>query len=252
MPEIPTPSPAAEDRPRRPVVYFLHGLLQTAHHHFGPQLRAWKDEMTLVPVDLPGHGRCRVDAQSDYMAHAVEYTLAVMKRFGAGHVLAASYLGGPIGVRCALERSDLVESLVLTGFVHDVPHEIFGAWLDGFGRVAAEQPTLAAWYEQTHGARWRDTFAAYADDVRHRYCERVAVTTGMLGALSTPTLIANGSAKSNERATALAAPQLGSAIRGHIIEDAGHVPATDRPDELNAVVRAFWKEIAVAVPHADS
>src|SRR5262245_38987935 len=252
MTEALTSQSTATSGDRRPVVYFLHGLLQTAHNHFGPQLRAWKDEMTLVPIDLPGHGRCRVDARADYMANAVEYTVAVMKRFGAGRVLAASYLGGPIAVHCALDRPDLIESLVLTGFVPDVPHTTFVAWLESFGRIAAEQPELEAWYVQTHGPRWRDTFEAYADDVQHRYAERVCVTTAMLRALTMPTLIANGSAKSNERAAARGASQIGPAIRGHVIEDAGHVPGTDRPDELNAVVRAFWKETAVAVACPDS
>ncbi|HEU4769728.1 MAG TPA: alpha/beta hydrolase [Pyrinomonadaceae bacterium] len=228
----------------RQIVYFLHGLLATAHHHFGPQLRAWKDELTVVPLDLPGHGRCPIDAKQRYTATAVSYTIAIMNRFGPGHVIAASYLGGPVAVQSALQRPDLVRSLVLTGFVPDVPREIFALWLDGFSRLATEKPELTQWYEETHGSRWPETLAAYNDDVRERYDEGVSVTTQMLNKLQSPVLIANGVEKSNERAAATDTARFGPRVRGQVIENAGHIPGTDNPDEFNRIVRAFWEETA--------
>jgi pimeloyl-ACP methyl ester carboxylesterase len=231
------------------VLYFLHGLLSSAHYHFAPQVEAWKEEFTIIPVDLPGHGNCQLDAQPRYFATALRYTLGIMNRFGPGHVVAASMLGGPVAVRCALERHDLVSSLVLTGFVPGVPQDVFALWLDGFKRLAAENPHLAQWYEQMHGARWRKTLEQFENDVQNRYSEDICVTSSMLRQLQPPTLIANGSLKSNERDTALNAAQLGPAIRGQLIEGAGHIPSRDCPQEFNAAIRAFWKEIAV-VPEA--
>jgi pimeloyl-ACP methyl ester carboxylesterase len=231
------------------VVYFLHGLLSSAHYHFAPQVEAWKEELTIIPIDLPGHGHCQLDAQPRYFATALRYALGIMKRFGPGHVVAASMLGGPVAVRCALERPDLVSSLVLAGFVPGIPQDVFTVWIDGFKRLAAENPHLAQWYDQMHGRRWQDTLEQFENDVQNHYSEDICVTGSMLGKLQPPTLIANGTLKSSERAAALDAAQLGPAIRGRLIEGAGHIPSRDCPQEFNAVVRAFWEETAV-VPEA--
>lgn len=229
----------------QPVLYFLHGLLSSAHYHFAPQIEAWKAKCTIIPIDLPGHGHCQMDAPPRYFATTLRYTMGIMKRFGPGHVFAASMLGGPLAVRCALERPDLVKSLVLAGFVPDVPQEVFALWLDGFKRLAAENPHLAQWYEQMHGARWRQTLEQFEKDVQGHYSEDVCVTGPMLHQLQTPVLIANGSLKSNERDTALNAARFGPAIRGRVIEGAGHIPSRDCPEAFNAGVRAFWEEITV-------
>ena len=225
-------------------VYFLHGLLATAHIHFGPQLRAWKEELAVVPVDLPGHGDCPLDANPRFVATAVRYALAVMDRFGPGHVIAASYLGSPVAVRSALQRPDLVQSLVLTGFAPGVPQHVFALWLESFSRLAAENNQLTQWYEQTHGARWTETLAAYTGDVQERYDEDVCVSPNMLSMLQRPALIANGAVKSNERDAATGAANLGPNVRGHVIQDAGHITGCDRPEEFNQIVRAFWEETA--------
>lgn len=231
---------------QKPTVYLLHGLLGTAHQQFGPQVRAWKDELAVVPLDLPGHGRASVRARTPYIPYAVRYALAVMSRFGPGRVIAASYLGSPVAVRCALRRPDLVQSLVLTGFVPGVPRELFATWLDSFGVVAADNPELIRWYEKMHGPGWRNTLAAYTREVREHYHDHVCVTGDMLARLDAPILIANGSAKSNERAAALEAPCFGPAVSGHVIEGAGHIPGLDRPDEFAAAVQAFWNRNPVA------
>jgi pimeloyl-ACP methyl ester carboxylesterase len=103
---------------------------------------------------------------------------------------------------------------------------------------------LTQWYEQTHGSRWQETLAAYTGDVRERYAEALCVTSEMLGMLERPALIANGAVKSNERAAATDAANLGPNMRGQVIEGAGHIPGCDRPEEFNRVVRAFWEETA--------
>lgn len=229
----------------RPVLYFLHGLLSSAHYHFAPQVEAWREEYTVIPIDLPGHGHCQVDAGPRYFATALRYTLGVMNRFGPGHVVAASMLGGPLAVRCALERPELVRTLVLAGFVPGVPQDVLSLWIDGFKRLAEENPHLAHWYEQMHGPRWRQTLEQFDRDVRDHYEEDALVTADMLGRLRTPTLIVNGSEKSSERETAVNAAEFGPAVRGRMIEGAGHIPSRDRPEEFNSAVRAFWKEAAV-------
>jgi pimeloyl-ACP methyl ester carboxylesterase len=94
-----------------PIVYVLHGLLGTAYGHFSHQIRAWEGRYRVVPVDLPGHGRCPLDAGEEYLDQAYEYLSALVTRFGPGRVVAASYLGSPLAVRCAEE--------MLTGGTYD-------------------------------------------------------------------------------------------------------------------------------------
>lgn len=227
------------------VVYLLHGLLATAGYHFGPLVEAWKDEMEVVPMDLPGHGACPVDAGADYIASSVAYARGVMDRFGPGDVIAASFVGGPVAVRCALEAPGLVRSLVLTGFVPDVPRESFLAWLEGFQRLADENGDLVRWYEERHGERWSDTLDTYHAEARERYEESVRVTGEMLAALRPPTLVGNGSKKSNEREAAANASKWGRSVRGAVIEDAGHIPSRDNPERFKEIVECFWEEVSV-------
>lgn len=235
---------------RKPV-YFLHGLLGTAYAHFGAQIQRWTGALAPVPVDLPGHGRCRVDAGPGYLDRALEYVTAVVSRFGRGRLVGASYLGGPLAVRLALARPDLVESVVLTGFAPGLDREVFLRWLAGFHTLARDNAELAAEYDRLHGARWRDTLAAYGDDVEYAYDQRVLVRAERLGAIGADVLIVNGSLKSVEREAAQRAAEFGPRVRGVVIDGAGHIAslgydASDGVDggvdRFAVVVEDFWSE----------
>jgi pimeloyl-ACP methyl ester carboxylesterase len=227
----------AADRP----VYLLHGLLGTAYAHFGHQIRAW-GPTHVVPVDLPGHGRCPSDAGERYLDRAYDYVTSIMTRFGPGRLVAASYLGGPIAVRIAAQRPDLVTSLVLTGYVPDLARPAFLHLLDGFHLLAAEQPDLAAEYDRLHGTRWKDTLAAYGDDCARRP-DVVLPGPDALAGLGTHTHIVNGSRKSAERSAAERAADLGPRITGVVIEGAGHIVGHDAPSEFTAAVEDFWTRV---------
>jgi pimeloyl-ACP methyl ester carboxylesterase len=227
----------------RPVVYFLHGLLGTAHAHFANQIRAWRDGFRLLPVDLPGHGRCPLDAAERYGETARGYVLALLDRFGPGHLIAASYLGGPIAVRCARTRPDLVRSLVLTGFAPGLPRDVFLGWIQGFTVLADTNQELSREYDRLHGPRWRYTLAAYGGDAEQRYEASILVTSDVLGELPVPTLIANGSLKAAERSAAVDGATFGPRVRGHVIDGAGHIAGADAPDEFNTVVESFWEQV---------
>ena len=227
----------------KPVVYLVHGLLGTAYAHFGKQIGAWSPQCEVVPIDLPGHGRCRLDAGVQYLEGAYGYLEALMRRFGPGRLVAASYLGGPLAVRCAAARPDLVESLVLTGFAPGLDRAVFLTWLAGFQQVAEQNPALAAQYDRLHAGRWRDTLRAYSDDAQTAYEQRLLVTPAALGALKQPVLIANGSFKSIEREAAQKAAALGPNIRGLVIEGAGHIAGHDAPAQFDRAVAGFWREV---------
>jgi len=232
--------------PANPLVYCVHGLLGTAYAHFGAQITAWSDACRVVPVDLPGHGRCRVDAGPSYLDTALDYLTAVVARFGAGRLVAASYLGGPLAVRLALARPDLVTSLVLTGFVPGLPKDVFVRWLTGFQTLADRNADLAAGYDRLHGQRWRTTLTEFHADVERAYEERALVAPEQLGALDIDVLIVNGSVKSAEADAARHAEDNGHRVRGLVLAGAGHIAAHDAPDEFTRAVTAFWRERVVA------
>jgi pimeloyl-ACP methyl ester carboxylesterase len=226
---------------RRPVVYLLHGLLGTAYAHFGPQISVWESECSVVPIDLPGHGRCPLDAGEPYFDGALEYTLAIIERFGGGRLVAASHLGGPLAVRVASVRPDLVSCLVLTGFVPQLDRTAFLGLLAGFGTLAAQNPTLAAEYERLHGARWRDTLAAVARNAERDFEGTVHVTSRALARLAPATLICNGSLKSAERSAALEAGTHGPRVSGRVLDGAGHIAGLQDPAAFAAAVADFWR-----------
>lgn len=229
-------------------VYLLHGLMGTAPGHFAEQIRSWRDKRQMVPVDLPGHGKCPLDAASPYYPQAVSFLYALVGRFGPGHLVAASYLGGTVAVRATLARPGLARSLVLTGFSPGVPGPVMAGWVGGFDTLAERNPEVVEQYEKLHGSRWRQTLAAVSGDIRDRYATDVAVTGEMIAALGIPVLIANGSIKSDERVVAESATELGPLVRGEVIEGAGHIAGHDRPEHFNQAVSAFWEEVNADVP----
>lgn len=230
------------------AVYLLHGLMETAYGHFRPQIKAWRGRFRVLPVDLPGHGTCPLDAAPRYYAGALDYTVAVLEKYGPGRVVAASFLGGPVAVRCAIARPDLVSSLVLTGFVPDVPHEVFRLWIQSFDTASKQSPELAEAYRRAHGPRWPDTMAAVVREVEEGYHERLLVTTAMLASVPVPALLVNGANKSNERAAALELPARCPNLSGAVVDGAGHIPGRDRPAEFNRIVEDFWKQVSAIAP----
>ncbi|MFJ1745737.1 alpha/beta fold hydrolase [Streptomyces sp. NPDC088116] len=257
-----------------PAVYLIHGLLGTGYGHFGRQISAWRGRYRVVPVDLPGHGRCPLDAEEDYFDGALRYLVALLDRFGPGRLIGASYLGGPLAHRCAATRPDLVSSLVLTGFAPGIGKDAFLALIAGFDRLAADQPALAAEYERLHTARWKQTLAAVTGHVGRDFERTALVRWEDLAASGTPTLILNGSLKSAERAAAERAEETGAEtgeetgaktgeetgaktgaetsarrgdrghrgglLRGQVIEGAGHLVGHDMPEAFIEAVEAFW------------
>ncbi|CAM5509667.1 putative 4,5:9,10-diseco-3-hydroxy-5,9,17-trioxoandrosta-1(10),2-diene-4-oate hydrolase [Streptomyces afghaniensis 772] len=225
----------------KPTVYLVHGLLGTGYAHFSRQIGAWRDRYRVIPVDLPGHGRCPRDAEEDYFDGALRHLVTLVHGFGRGRLVGASYLGGPLAFRCAATRPDLVSSLVLTGFAPDAGREAFLSLIAGFDRLAAEQPALAAEYERLHTGRWKQTLAAVTGHCGRDFERTVLVRSEDLASLRVPVFILNGSLKSAEKSAAERADGLGGRVRGRVVEGAGHLVCHDRPEEFNEAVEAFWQ-----------
>ncbi|GAA4433789.1 alpha/beta hydrolase [Actinokineospora soli] len=229
----------------KPRVYFLHGLLGTAYAHFSEQIQRWGDRYELVPVDLPGHGKCRLDAADDYLDQALDYVVALLEKFGAGRLVAASHLGAPVAVRCAEARPDLVESLVLTGFAPDAEREPFLRMLAGFQLLGEDRADLAEEYDRLHGPRWRRTIAAFAGHTERAFAELVRVDAARLGALGVPVALVNGTFKSAEQSAAERASGFGPLVTGRVIDGAGHIASHDAPEEFCVAAEEFWTTVAL-------
>lgn len=227
----------------RPRIYFLHGLLATSYAHYGEQLQRWRGAYQVIPVDLPGHGRSRQEAEAPYYARCVSQLRHHLDQLGPGHVLGASYLGGTVALRCALENPEGFRSLVLSGYVPNAPHPVVTRWTQAFHAVADHDPRLVQHYEQLHGARWRRTLDCVLAEIRDSYPTTVAVSDDELASVEVATLILNGSLKSDERAAAARLPSLGPRIDAGIIPGAGHVPSHDEPELFALIVERFWRKL---------
>jgi pimeloyl-ACP methyl ester carboxylesterase len=220
----------------------LHGLMGTAASHFGQQMGAWRKDRRVYPVDLPGHGTCGADAPPAYYRRVTEWFCRALEKIGPAHVVGASYLGGTIGLLAARRRPDLVRSLVVSGYTAEVPPAAFAAWSAGFRLLADGNPQMQAAYRQLHGPRWSATLDAVTEDCRTSYETEIALRWSDIEALPLPVLLANGDFKENEREAARRYARPVGALRGRIVEEAGHLPMVDRPAAFAAAVEQFWSE----------
>jgi pimeloyl-ACP methyl ester carboxylesterase len=225
----------------RTNVYILHGLLGTCLLHCGPQIKAWRTRYRVIRIDLPGHGRCRADARYPYFANSLQFLHDVIARYGKGHVVGVSYLGGTLAVRAALRYPELLRSLVLTGYVSEVPQENFIASIQLLAKLAQRSPVMAGEYDQIHGPRWRTTLEIISQDCCDNYSSSIAVTDSMFVDLKVPTLVANGALKFDERITAANLPARNTLVEGGLIPGAGHLATYDQPDMFNLMVERFWE-----------
>jgi pimeloyl-ACP methyl ester carboxylesterase len=242
----PDAKPAAEARScagngRR--IYLIHGLMGTSYSHFAEQIKAWYSRYALVPLDLPGHGRSKLDAGRPYYACAVEYLRRAMEQKGSGHAVGLSYLGASVVVRCALTYPALFQSAVVSGYVPTVPHDVMVMRAAGFEALLNKQPSLQQQYESLHGTRWRQTLATVTTELCQSYASDVAVPPAMLSGLRVHTLILNGGIRSDERAAAIAAAESSDLVEVGVIPGAGHLVNNDEPDVYNAIVESFWQRV---------
>lgn len=230
-------------RPFRPTVFLLHGLLATSYAHFSALIARWRHRIRVVPLDLPGHGRCPEDATRPYYQRCVDYLHARMGEIGSGHVIGASYLGSSVALRACLAAPARFQSLVLSGYVPQAPHSVLHRWTASFTAVTERDPELVDRYEALHGRRWRQTLDTVLDEIRDVYPTDVAVTNEQLARLQVFTLLLNGSLKSDERTASAEIPSLSPYVEGGIIPGGGHIPSYDQPELFALLVEDFWERL---------
>jgi pimeloyl-ACP methyl ester carboxylesterase len=146
-----------------------------------------------------------------------------------------------LALRAALRYPELLRSLVLTGYVPEVPEATFIGWVQGFTKLAEQNAVLAAQFDRMHGARWRTTLEIVSRDCCDNYFASIAVTESKFVDLKVPTLIVNGALKFDERIAAANLPTRNVLVEGGLIPGAGHLATHDQPDLFNLMVEKFWQ-----------
>ncbi len=222
-----------------PIV-FLHGFLGTSFAHFGYVLQGWQRGHQLVPLDLPGHGKCTDDGAENYFSHCLSYVRNIVERFAPVRLIGASYFGGTIAARLALQCPNVVDSLILSGFTYDVPESAFLSWANGFAALADRSPQLVEQYEKLHGSRWKNTLSLLRNDCNRSYRETALITLEMLKELRMRTALVNGDYKQNEREAASRIDRQAPTLSGFVIRGAGHIVSHDQPVAFREVAERFW------------
>jgi pimeloyl-ACP methyl ester carboxylesterase len=138
---------------------------------------------------------------------------------------------------------ELIHSLVLTGYVPEVPQEVIDSWAGAFFSLARQQPALAQEYEAMHGSRWQHTLEIVTAEIHEEYATAIAAPASLIATLKVPSLIVNGALKSDERAAAAELPLHNPLVQAGIIPAAGHIASHDQPEIFNLMVEQFWKRV---------
>lgn len=223
-------------------VYVIHGLMGTAAYHFGPQIEAWNERYTVIPIDLPGHGSTREAATEPYFGSALNWVAGQIRTRGPGHLVGLS-LGASVAIHMGLEHPELCESLVLTGYAPVIPANMTDLMEQQYHMFLAIQdtnPALAKEFEALHGERWHNTLKAVLTDMTYHY---PAVAPEQIRTLSVPTLVLNGSAERHEREAACDMANLNDQVEAGLVPGAGHTAEMQQPDAYTRIVEAFWDRV---------
>jgi 3-oxoadipate enol-lactonase len=227
------------------------------------QLDGLKDRYRLTACDNRGAGRTEMPGGSVSVEMMADDAAAVLRAVDVPGAHVAGFSGGSIvSQELALRHPELVRSLVLqsTWPVMDSYFRtwlLFVRWLVEF--APSERAFLEGFYLDIYTPRAHNdgTVDQFIEEVLafphkqstedlQRYLEAFLDhdTTGRLSQITAPTLVLAGGRDPTAR------PPLGRAVaeripgaRFEIFEEESHQPFQEIPDEWNARVDAFWREV---------
>lgn len=244
---------------RAPVgtVLMVHGLGGSKDHwtRFAARL---PQNLRLIAVDLPGFGESPKDPQA---SHASSAQVARLKRFVDVHGLRGFHLmgnsmGGRIATEYALAHPDDVASLILFDPAGVTPPPGASTSHVVIVRSAADFDTLmaTAFVQPPHFPDFiKGYFAERAQenaDLEAKVLGELNATPARLedqiGALRPPTLVVWGS---EDR---IIDPAAAAVWRAHLregdvvtMDQVGHAPMLERPEESAALVAVWWRRRGV-------
>jgi 2-succinyl-6-hydroxy-2,4-cyclohexadiene-1-carboxylate synthase len=236
-------------QPGGPRVVLVHGFTQT-HRSWDEVATALDDRFEVVRVELPGHG-----GSSDERLGFVETAAAIGETGGGAATYVGYSMGGRLCLRLALDRPDLVQSLVLIGASPGIADaEARQERRRSDARLAKDleagdtKTFLEAWLAQplfeTSTPRPEDLAARRANSAEGLAYALRTLGTGSqeplwdrLGGLAMPVLLIVGEHDAKFRGIAEQMLQrIGSEARTEWVEGAGHAVLLDRPDECSALI----------------
>jgi pimeloyl-ACP methyl ester carboxylesterase len=246
-----------------PAVVFAHGFCMD-HTMFAAQFEDLPETYRCVAWDMRGHGRSECPPGPWTMQDLVVDLIAFIEGVNARpcHLVGMS-IGGMIAMRLAMQREDLVRSLVLI----DTTAEVYADELVGVYRGFQEQiasndgipddlaeGTLPIFYGPSFMEANPDALKFHVE--RQKEMHATALVQGLeallgrdrlverLGEIRVPTLVIHGEV---DQALAIAeGEQLAEGIPGAElirVPDAGHSTPLEAPDVVNEALAGFFARV---------
>lgn len=224
-------------------VYLIHGLMGTGEMHFKEQLGPLREEYTVIPIDLPGHGQNSKDADDPFFEHTLEWLISELRKREPGILIGLS-MGASFALHAAIRYPELIKGIVLTGYVPSIPedmHAIMERQYHVLHNIKAEAPEVAKDYLLLHGPRWESTLHRVLKCFTYQY---PAVSDDQIKKLTVPTLLINGGNERHEVDSVHHLSSLNNLITPGIIPDCGHLANTENPLMFNRMAMEFISSIA--------
>jgi pimeloyl-ACP methyl ester carboxylesterase len=227
------------------------------------QLDGLADRYRLTAFDNRGAGRTAMPGGTVSVEEMADDAAGVLQALEIPSAHVAGFSGGSIASQeLALRHPELVRSLVLQS-TWAVPDPYLRTWIlfaRGLVGVAPSERAFLEWFfldiytARAHNeglvGQFIEEVLAFphkqtAEDLQH-YLDALADhdTTGRLPEIAAPTLVLTGGRDSTSR------PPLGRAVaelipgaRFEVMEEEAHPPFQEVPDEWNARVDAFWRDV---------
>jgi pimeloyl-ACP methyl ester carboxylesterase len=245
-----------------PDVLLMGGLGDTVES-WQFQLDALRDGYRLTAFDNRGAGRTPMPEGPVTVEALADDAAGVLRALDIPSAHVAGFSGGSIVAQeLALRHPEVVRSLVLQS-TWPAMDSYFRSWASYVHRLVDTAPSERAFLEDFY--LWMYTPRAHSDGTVDRFIEEVLAfphkqaaedvhayldaivehdTTDRLRHITAPTLVlAGGRDMTSRPALCRAVAELIPHSRFEVLEDEAHQPFQEVPDEWNARVDAFWREI---------
>ncbi|MGV8858927.1 alpha/beta fold hydrolase [Rhodoglobus sp.] len=254
---VPGGTIAFDERGTGPLVLLVPGMgdLRSTYRFLAPALAA--AGYRVVATDLRGHG----DSDASFPSYGDVATAsdisALLRKLDAPAVVVGNSMGAGAAVIAAAETPDLVAGLVLVGpFVREPASA--NPFMKLVMRILMARPWAAgvwkAYLPKLSAGAKPDDFSQYREGViaalkRPGYARAFSLTTRTdhvtagesLAAITTPTLVIMGDKDPDFPHPKAEADWISSTLGGTtvMIEDAGHYPQSQQPEQTTAAILDF-------------
>jgi 3-oxoadipate enol-lactonase len=242
-----------------PAVVFLHEIGMD-HTMYAAQFEDLPERYRCIAFDMRGHGRSDAPPRPWTMQDVVVDLIAFIEGINAApcHLVGSSW-GGMVALRAAIQREDLVRSLVLIGTSPDAEDPQWIELYRGYERAIADndgvteelaRQTAPVFYAQEFIDREAESIAVHVDRLVKMDAMPIIESLRMvndresmvsrLGDVHVPTLVIHGeldSAVGMSHAETMATGIAGADLIK--VPDVGHTPAVEAPDVVNEALAGF-------------